>query len=229
MTIIETRDIVREYKSGEGVIRAVDGVSFTVKEGEFVSVAGPSGSGKSTLLYLLGLLEQPTSGSVYFRGEDLGNYSNRLQADFRRTKMGFVFQQFNLLPVLSALDNVKVAMMPYRSDFNLNQRAEEMLEQVGLSHRSKHLPTQLSGGEQQRVAIARALLSRPQLLLADEPTGNLDSTSGLEILKLLENMRREHGLTMVLVTHDESIASRSDRVIRLNDGVIVKEENRDRL
>lgn len=221
MAILETVELVKEYKSGEDVVRAVNGVDLTVEEGEFVSVVGPSGSGKSTLLYLLGLLEQPTSGSVLFRGKDLYKLSNSKQADFRRNQVGFVFQQYNLLPVLNAIENVKVPMMPYKTDFNLNARAKELLEQVGLSHRAKHLPSQLSGGEQQRVAIARALLSKPEIVLADEPTGNLDSKSGEQVLTLLEDMRKEYGLTLVLVSHDERIADRADRIVRLLDGKIV--------
>lgn len=222
--IIETKEIIKEYKSGEGVVRAVAGVNLKVSKGEFVAIAGPSGSGKSTLLYLLGLLEQPTSGDIYFKGEDLGKYSSRLQADFRRTKMGFVFQQYNLLPVLNALENIKVPMMPYRPSYDLSKRARDLLEQVGLSHRAKHLPAQLSGGEQQRVAIARALLSRPELLLADEPTGNMDSKNGKQVLQLIEDLRREYGLTLIMVTHDEAIAARADRIVRINDGLIIKEE-----
>jgi len=220
MPVLETKDLTKEYKSGLDTVRAVDSISLSIKEGEFVSIVGQSGSGKSTLLYLLGILENPTQGSVFYQGEDLNRLSNSKQSDFRRTQVGFVFQQYNLLPVLNALENVKAPMMPYRTKFNLNARAKELLEQVGLSHREKHLPSQLSGGEQQRVAIARALLSKPKILLADEPTGNLDSKAGEQVLNLLENMGREYGLTLVLVTHDERVAARADRTIGLLDGRI---------
>lgn len=221
MTILKTSQLVKEYKSGDNIIKAVDTVDIEIQEGEFVSIVGPSGSGKSTLLYLLGLLETPSSGSVFFQDQDLSKLRNSLQADYRRNQVGFVFQMYNLLPVLSAWENVKVPMSPYRAKFNLSERAQELLEQVGLGHRSKHLPSQLSGGEQQRVAIARALLNKPKVLLADEPTGNLDSKAGESILDLLEQMRSEYGLTLVLVTHDLGIPNRADRIISLLDGKVV--------
>ncbi|MTI96909.1 MAG: ABC transporter ATP-binding protein [Firmicutes bacterium] len=221
MAILQTKDLVKEYKSGESVVRAVNGITMDINEGEFVAIVGPSGSGKSTLLYLLGLLEQPTSGSVLCKGEDLNALSSSKQADFRRNQVGFVFQQYNLLPVLNAAENIKVPLIPYKTDFNLNERANELLELVGLSHRAGHLPSQLSGGEQQRVAIARALLSKPEIVLADEPTGNLDSKNGEQVLSLLEEMRNKLGLTLVLITHDEAVARRADRIVRLKDGVLV--------
>lgn len=219
--ILQTKELIKEFKSGEGLVQAVNGINLDIKAGDFVAIVGPSGSGKSTLLYLMGLLEQPTSGSVYYKGENLNALSSRQQADFRRIQVGFVFQQYNLLPVLNALENVKVPMIPYKRDFNLDKRAKELLELVGLSHRAKHLPSQLSGGEQQRVAIARALLAQPEIVLADEPTGNLDSSNGQQILSLLEDMQSQLGLTLVIVTHDEGIARRANTIVRLEDGVVV--------
>lgn len=227
MPLLATRELVKEYKSGENVIMAVNAVDLSILKGEFISIVGPSGSGKSTLLYLLGLLEKPSSGAVLYQGKDLNQLSDNKQADFRRTQVGFIFQQYNLLPVLNALENVKVPMMPYRAKFNLNTRGKELLEQVGLSQREKHLPSQLSGGEQQRVAIARALLNKPEILLADEPTGNLDSKAGEQVLSLLEEMRLEYGLTLVLVSHDEGIAARADRTIRLLDGKVTDSDSGD--
>lgn len=220
MAILETCQLVRQYSAGSNIVRAVDCIDLKIREGEFLSITGPSGSGKTTLLYLLGLLEKPTGGQVLYQGEDLQKLTGKQQADFRRTQVGFVFQMYYLLPVLTALENVKTPMMPYRTKYNLNSRAKELLEQVGLGQREKHLPSQLSGGEQQRVAIARALLNEPKVLLADEPTGNLDSKAGEQILNLLVQMRRDYGLTLVLVTHDEGVATRADRQIRLLDGKI---------
>lgn len=224
MMIFETRQLAREYRSGASVIKAVNYIDLSIQEGEFLSITGPSGSGKTTLLYLLGLLEKPTSGQVLYKGKDLQKLTGKEQADFRRTEIGFVFQMYYLLPVLTAHENVKIPMAPYRAKYNLNNRAKELLEQVGLEQREKHLPSQLSGGEQQRVAIARALLNKPKVLLADEPTGNLDSKSGDQILSLLEQMRREYGLTLVLVTHDKEVAARADRTISILDGRIEKQE-----
>jgi putative ABC transport system ATP-binding protein len=217
--IVETENLTKVYADGASV-RALDGVTLTVGEGEFLVVTGPSGSGKTTLLNLIGTLDRPTSGHVAVNGVDVSTLSGDALADFRREHIGFVFQLFNLIPVLTTLENVMLPLIPYRRGlpFNLGARAREMLEAVGLEKRLDHLPGQLSGGEQQRVAIARALINQPQVILADEPTGNVDSKAGEEIVGLLRRLNRESGLTVVLVTHNITVAAQADRVVRLRDG-----------
>jgi putative ABC transport system ATP-binding protein len=217
--IVETENLTKVYADGASV-RALDGVTLTVGEGEFLAVTGPSGSGKTTLLNLIGTLDRPTSGHVAVNGVDVSTLSGDALADFRREHIGFVFQLFNLIPVLTTLENVMLPLIPYRRGlpFNLGARAREMLEAVGLEKRLDHLPGQLSGGEQQRVAIARALINQPQVILADEPTGNVDSKAGEEIVGLLRRLNRESGLTVVLVTHNITVAAQADRVVRLRDG-----------
>ncbi len=205
------RDVVKAYGSGDGRVSAVDGIDLVIERGEFVVVAGPSGSGKTTLLQLLGALDRPTSGSVVFEGTDLATVGDRGLARLRRDRLGFVFQQFNLIPTLTALQNVQVPMSGNRA------RAQELLERVGLGARAGHLPSQLSGGEQQRVAIARALANEPDVLLADEPTGNLDTATGEEIVALLRGLW-EDGLSLVLITHDPAVAGTAPRVVHLRDG-----------
>ncbi|MCB0076262.1 MAG: ABC transporter ATP-binding protein [Anaerolineales bacterium] len=219
--MIHTNDLTKEYRSGT-TVRAVDALSFDVAEGELLSIVGPSGSGKSTLLNLLGTLDHPTSGQIEIDGENVGKLRGNRLADFRRQHIGFVFQLFNLIPVLTALENVTIPLVPYRrkSSFNLEERGKALLDEVGLGHRLDHRPGQLSGGEQQRVAIARALLNRPKLILADEPTGNLDTTTGATIMALLRRLNREQGLTIVMVTHDPQVAAQADRTLRMQDGRI---------
>lgn len=206
-------------------IRALDAVSFVVTGGDFMVIFGPSGSGKSTLLNVIGTLDQPTEGLVIVDGIDLSTLRGDRLADFRREKIGFVFQLFNLVPTLTALENVVMPLIPYRKEltFNLEARARELLEAIELGDRLRHLPGQLSGGEQQRVAIARALINHPKLILADEPTGNVDTETGEDIVQLLRRLNRERGITVLMVTHDATIASRADSVLHLQDGRILED------
>jgi putative ABC transport system ATP-binding protein len=200
-------------------ITALAGIDLAVPGGAAVALSGPSGSGKSTLLHVVGALERPDEGSVTVAGRELGALSRRELAAHRR-RIGFVFQRFNLLPALTVLDNVLAPVLPYRVDFDRQARARELLEAVGLAGRETTLPSQLSGGQQQRVAIARALVNRPAIVLADEPTGNLDSRTGAAIVDLLLALRAEHAMTIVIATHDHQVAARCDRVVRLVDGRI---------
>jgi putative ABC transport system ATP-binding protein len=218
--MVLTENLTKEY--GEGVpVRALDGVTMKVGDGEFLAITGPSGSGKTTLLNLIGTLDTPTSGQVV-DGVDVSTLKGDVLADFRRARIGFVFQLFNLIPVFTALENVMLPLLSYRRGlpFRLEERARELLVAVGLGERFHHLPEQLSGGEQQRVAIARALINTPKLILADEPTGNVDSKTGEEIVGLLRRLNRETGVALVLVTHNAAIASQADRVVHLQDGQI---------
>jgi ABC-type lipoprotein export system ATPase subunit len=218
--LLEARDLVRTYPDGE--VQALRGVSLSIERGEWVAIMGPSGCGKSTLLHLLGGLDRPTSGEVYFEGTPLG----ALALDhYRARRLGFVFQSFHLLPTLSALENVQVPMFegPWSRSERV-ARAEQLLTEVGLARRRDHLPNRLSVGERQRVAIARALANDPMLLLADEPTGNLDSQAQAEVLDLLGRLRRERKLTLVVVTHSAEVAAAADRALRLRDGRLVGAE-----
>jgi ABC-type lipoprotein export system ATPase subunit len=219
--IVVARDLVKVYGDGAEV-RALDGLTMTVERGEFVAVMGPSGSGKSTLLHILGALDRPTSGEVWVNGQNLARI--RDLDTFRARTVGFVFQLHNLIPTLTARENVEVPMMGQPvGRRERRRRAEELLERVGLRDRMNHLPNQMSGGERQRVAIARALANNPALLLADEPTGNLDSQSGAEVVALMRELNRDLGTTVIIVTHDPSVARRADRILLMRDGRIVKE------
>jgi len=215
------RKVERSYSRGGVLVRAVRPMDLDIPAGEMVAMEGPSGSGKSTLLQLLGCLEVPSAGSISFFGRELGQLSDRRLTDIRREEIGFVFQQFNLIPTLSATENVAVAMVPakVRHDQRV-ARAHELLDRVGLGHRLEHLPSRLSGGEQQRVAIARALANSPKVLIADEPTGNLDSETAGEVIGLIADLHRDSKVTVLLATHDAEIAVQSDRRIRLRDGVV---------
>jgi putative ABC transport system ATP-binding protein len=219
----ELREVTRRYGDGETAVVAVDGVNLDIGEGEFVVIAGPSGSGKTTLLQLLGGLDRPTSGSVLFEGRDLGNAGDGELAELRLGTLGFIFQQFNLVPTLTARQNVEAALAPRGlSGRERIEAARTGLVSVGLGARASHLPSQLSGGEQQRVAIARALANQPRVLLADEPTGNLDSATGRELIDLLRRLNAERGLTIVLITHDTEIAASAPRTVRMADGRVVE-------
>jgi putative ABC transport system ATP-binding protein len=216
--MIELRRVTRRYRISQDVtVTALDGVSLGVPAGAAVAITGPSGSGKSTLLHLIGALDRPDEGEVWAGGEDLGSLKERDLAAHRR-RVGFVFQRFNLLPALTALDNVTAPVLPFRTTYDKRKRACELLAAVGLSGREQSMPSKLSGGEQQRVAIARALVNHPSVVLADEPTGNLDSRTGEVIMDLLLAMREREALSLIVATHDASVASRCDRVVRLVDG-----------
>jgi ABC-type lipoprotein export system ATPase subunit len=217
--IVTTENLTKVYGDGAEA-RALDGVSLEVGDGEFLAITGPSGSGKTTLLNLIGTLDRPTSGRVVVDGADVNTLRGDALADFRRQKIGFIFQLFNLVPMLTALENVMLPLLPYRRglSFNLKERAQELLGVVGLGGRLHRLPGHLSGGEQQRVAIARALVNHPKVILADEPTGNVDSKAGQEIVDLLRRLNQELGLTVVLVTHDAALATQADRMVALRDG-----------
>jgi putative ABC transport system ATP-binding protein len=214
--------VVRRYGSGESAVTALDGVSVEIASGDMIALIGPSGSGKSTLLHLLGALDQPDSGSIVIDGLDLST-ARRKDLIAHRRRVGFVFQRFNLLPSLTAIDNVLAPVLPYRVEFDKSQRAAQLLRDVGLDGRDSALPSELSGGQQQRVAIARALINSPTLLLADEPTGNLDTATGDEVLALILELRAATGMTVVVATHNPSIAAHADRVVQLRDGSIVND------
>jgi putative ABC transport system ATP-binding protein len=223
--LYELRGVSKRYGDGATRVAAVDGIDLEIARGEFVAIVGPSGSGKTTMLQLLGAIDRPTDGEVLFEGERIEGMSDGDLADLRRNTLGFIFQQFNLIPTLTARDNVEVAMAPTGlASADRRRRAEDVLDRVGLSKRAAHVPSQLSGGEQQRVAIARALSNEPRVLLADEPTGNLDTATGTEVIGLLERLWSEHGLTVILVTHDESIAGRAQRVLRMRDGRLAADD-----
>ncbi len=218
ISLYRLKNIGKHYRMGDTVVKALDGVSVRIGSGEFLSIFGPSGSGKSTLLHILGGLDRPTDGKVYFKGEDISAYSGDRMAHFRKKRVGFIFQFFNLIPTLTSLENVLVSRM-FDSEVS-DGYARQLLSEVGLNKRIKHLPHQLSGGERQRVAIARALVNNPDVILADEPTGNLDSRSTREVMDLLGKFNRK-GKTVVLVTHDQALMSYVKRVIRIDDGKVV--------
>jgi putative ABC transport system ATP-binding protein len=221
---LETRELTKVYGAGETAVRALDGVTLDIGGGQMVAIMGPSGSGKSTLLHLLGALDTPTSGEILLAGEPYGELDDGGLTRLRRDRIGFVFQFFNLLPALSAEENVLLpGLIAGRRDDGTRERARSLLERVGLAARREHRPAELSGGEQQRVSIARALLTRPQIVLADEPTGNLDSRSSREVLELLRELNAVDGQTLVIVTHDPAAAAIAGRVVFLRDGRVAGE------
>jgi len=222
--VIEARALEREYRMGASTIHALRGVDLAMGAGEFVALMGPSGCGKSTLLHLLGCLDVPTHGAYLLEGQDVGKLSPRQRAILRGRRIGFVFQNFFLLPNLSSLENVALPLLYQRDARLARQRASEVLESLGLSDRARHRPNELSGGERQRVAVARALVNRPALLLADEPTGNLDSATGAEMMDLLVDQWKA-GVSILLVTHDSSVAAYAQRVVHMRDGLILREEH----
>jgi ABC-type lipoprotein export system ATPase subunit len=219
--VLRTRGLRKEYGRAAGLVRAVDGVDLEVERGETVAIMGPSGCGKSTLLYLLGGLDRPTSGEIWLDGQDVTRLSERALARLRRDAIGFVFQAFHLMDELTAVENVELpALLAGRSPRAARQRAAELLDRVGLTDRARFLPTQLSGGQRQRVAVARALVADPLVVLADEPTGNLDSTSTRDVLRLFDQLHAA-GQTLVIVTHDPRIAATADRMISMRDGAFI--------
>jgi putative ABC transport system ATP-binding protein len=221
-TILEVEDLHKAYETGGDPVRALNGVSLRVEQGEFVAIMGASGSGKSTLLHLIGALDEPTSGSIRIEGRELGGMSDRARTLFRRRRLGFVFQAYNLLPTLSAAENVGLpSMIEGLNGREITRRARALLEQVDVGHRSSHRPQALSGGEQQRVAIARALMNDPALILADEPTGNLDTRHAESVWRLLAKLAAEDDRTVLTVTHESTGATFADRVLFLRDGQVV--------
>jgi len=223
--MIHVEDLTKVYQMGENEVRALDGVGFTIEKGEMVAIMGPSGSGKSTLMSIIGCLDVPTSGRYTIDDVSVENMDETRLADVRGRKIGFVFQQFNLLARTSALENVKLPLTYAGiSGKERDARAVKALERVGLGQRTHHAPNELSGGQQQRVAIARAIVNEPAILLADEPTGALDSKTGVEIMELFQSLHRENGQTVILVTHDAHVARHTERIIRLSDGRIISDE-----
>lgn len=218
--VIEIRNIIRDFKLGQEIVHVLKGIDLDIKRGEYVAIMGPSGSGKSTLMNLLGCLDTPTAGSYNLNGKDVSQMSDDELANIRNTEIGFVFQTFNLLPRTTALDNVALPMIYAGASKKLRaERATEVLSDVGLADRMDHKPNQLSGGQRQRVAVGRALVNKPSIILADEPTGNLDSKTGTEIMALFDEIHKK-GNTVIMVTHEEDIAAHAKRVIRLRDGII---------
>lgn len=225
MEVLRTEDLTREYGFGDNKVIALNHVSFSVEEGEFVTILGPSGSGKSTLLHLLGGVDKPTSGKVYIGGQSIYEMKERELTAFRRREIGQIYQFYNLIPVLNVEENI---CLPMLLDHRQTERKDldELLELLGLTERVNHLPSELSGGQQQRVAIGRALISKPKLILADEPTGNLDQKNSREIIKLFRELNEKYGQTILLITHDEKIAEHAERILVIEDGQIVKDSRR---
>ena len=218
--MIETQNVTKSYRSGEGAMKILHGISLSIPAGHCAFIVGPSGSGKSTLLHLLGAMDQPSSGKVIIDGLDLTTMPETEKDLFRRNRIGIIFQAFNLVGNLTAIENVLVPFLPQGINSELRERAKNMLEKVGLGHRLKHRPIQMSGGEQQRVAIARALVKKPHVVLADEPTGQLDSRTGEEIFRILRELQNESGTTLVVVTHDRRFIQPNDIVFEIEDGLL---------
>ena len=223
MEILKIENLTKVYGEGENQVRALDDVSFSVEKGEFLAIIGPSGSGKSTLLHILGGVDRPTSGKVWMDGQDVYEQNEEQLAIFRRRQVGLIYQFYNLIPVLDVVENMTLPVLMDGRQVN-EERLRELLDTLGLTDRQKSLPNQLSGGQQQRVSIGRALMNAPAVVLADEPTGNLDSKNSQEIVELLKQSNRKYGQTLIVITHDESIALQADRVIAIEDGRIVRDE-----
>lgn len=223
MEILKIEHLSKIYGNGENTVRAVDDISFSVEKGDFLAIIGPSGSGKSTLLHILGGVDRPTSGKVWMNGQDVYAQDEEKLAIFRRRQVGLIYQFYNLIPVLNVVENMTLPVLMDGRRVN-EERLNELLSTLGLSGRQKSLPNQLSGGQQQRVSIGRALMNAPSVVLADEPTGNLDSKNSQEIVELLKHSNRKYGQTLIVITHDENIALQADRVIAIEDGKIVRDE-----
>ena len=221
-SFIQVRGLHRHFQMGAEIVHALDGVDATIEQGEFMGIIGPSGSGKSTLLYLIGGLDQPTSGEIWVDGTDIAALDENHLAQYRQKSIGFIFQSFNLIPTMTAMQNVEFPMVFARVlPHEREERAKRMLEMVGLGDRIHHKPTELSGGQQQRVSIARSLVNNPDIILADEPTGNLDSKSGGEVINILQRLNEEEGRTIIMVTHDQSLLAATTRHIQILDGRIL--------
>lgn len=223
MELLRVENLTKVYGKGENEVRALDGVSFTIEKGEHVAIVGPSGSGKSTLLHILGGVDRPTSGSVYLNGRSVFSGSEEQLAIFRRREVGLIYQFYNLIPVLNVRENMTLPVLLDGRKVN-EERLGMLLDVLGLREREKHLPNQLSGGQQQRVSIGRALMNQPSIVLADEPTGNLDSKNSQEIIELLKTFNREYGQTLMIITHDEHIALQAKRIMTVEDGRITRDE-----
>ena len=223
MELLKVENLTKVYGEGENVTRALDGVSFAVEQGEFLAIIGPSGSGKSTLLHILGGVDRPTGGKVWMNGQDVFAQNEEQLAIFRRRQVGLIYQFYNLIPVLDVVENMTLPVLMDGRKVN-EDRLEELLQTLNLTDRRKNLPNQLSGGQQQRVSIGRALMNAPSVVLADEPTGNLDSKNSQEIVQLLKESNRKYRQTLIVITHDESIALQADRILAIEDGRIVREE-----
>ena len=223
MEILRVENLTKVYGKGENEVRALDGVSFSVEKGEFVAIIGPSGSGKSTLLHILGAVDEPSSGKVFMDGKDVFKQNEEQLAIFRRRQVGLVYQFYNLIPVLDVVENITLPVQLDGRKIN-KERLQEMVALLGLHGREKHLPNQLSGGQQQRVSIGRALMTSPSVVLADEPTGNLDSKNSQEIMELLKKSNKKYNQTLIMITHDENIALQADRIIAIEDGHITRDE-----
>jgi len=220
--VVDARDVTKVYEMGDVKVHALRGLSIQIASGEVIAIMGPSGSGKSTLMNILGCLDRPTDGEYYLDGESVAGLNDDQLASIRNRKVGFVFQSFNLLPRATALANVELPLRYSKNAKNRRKRAREALESVGLGDRITHRPNELSGGQQQRVAMARALVTNPSIIMADEPTGNLDTTSGEEIMETLLNMNKERGATLIIVTHDPEIAAYTQRKVFIRDGVVAE-------
>jgi putative ABC transport system ATP-binding protein len=221
--LIEVKNLVKEYRNEDVVTSVLHGLNFEIKKGEFVSIMGPSGSGKSTLMHILGLLDRPSGGAYKFDGHNVESLDDNELAILRNEKIGFVFQAFNLLPRTTVLENVKLPLLYSKKKLNADERAREVLQSVGLEHRLGYFTNQISGGEKQRVAIARALVNDPEIIFADEPTGNLDSKSGIQVMEIFQRLN-DLGHTIILVTHETATAEYADRIIRIRDGEIIGDE-----
>lgn len=223
MELIKVEHLTKIYGKGENAVRAVDDISFTVEKGEFVAIIGPSGSGKSTLLHILGGVDRPTAGKIYLNGQDVYAQNEDQLAIFRRRQVGLIYQFYNLIPVLNVVENLTLPVLMDNREVN-EERLNELLHTLGLERRKNALPNQLSGGQQQRVSIGRALMNVPAVVLADEPTGNLDSKNSQEIVELLKYSNRKYHQTLIVITHDESIALQADRILAIDDGKIIRDE-----
>ncbi len=228
--VVKTEDVVKEYRMGSNILRALDGINIEIQRGEYISLMGPSGSGKSTLFNMIGALDRPTEGQVYIDGQNMSNLSQRQIAAFRCHRVGYIFQSYNLLNVRTAHGNVTLPMIfAGIPDKDRNKKAEELLDKVGLGDRMYHLPDELSGGQRQRVAIARALANDPSIILADEPTANLDTVTGREIIDLIKQLNTEDGVTVISATHDLKMLDVSDRIVDIRDGMVERIRNRDEI